>query len=265
MSIKFIPIASGSSGNCIFIGTDHTKILVDAGISCKKIEQALQNINISLAEMDAILVTHEHSDHIDGVGIISRKYNIPIYATTGTWEVLQQRIGETPHGTKSIVYPSERFILNDLSIYPFSVPHDVKEPVCYNIAYKNYKISILTDLGHITKEVIENVKHCNILFIESNHDEDMLKASSYPYKLKQRILGKYGHISNETAGKLIACVFNQNLKNIFLGHLSKECNMPDLAYLTVSNILDEFGIKVNLDTKIHMAEEYGTKKVITLK
>lgn len=264
MAINFIPIASGSSGNCIFIGTENTKILIDAGISGKKIEKALEDINICLTDIDAILVTHEHSDHIDGVGIISRRYNIPVYATNGTWENMLHKVGKIPKINKNLIYPNEKFILNDLCIYPFPVPHDAKEPICYSVFYKNYKISILTDLGHITKDVIENIKHCNILFVESNHDVNMIKNSSYPYILKQRILGKYGHISNETAGQLLACVINDKLENVFLGHLSKENNTPDLAYLTVTSILDEFGIKVDLHTKIRIATEYGAKDIIRL-
>lgn len=264
MAIKFIPIGSGSSGNCIFVGTDNTKVLIDVGLSGKKVEQALQSININIQEIDAILVTHEHSDHIEGVGIISRRYDLPIYATTGTWDSMNNKLGQIPKRNKKLIYPSEKFILNDLAIYPFLVPHDAKEPVCYSMFYKNYKIAILTDLGHITQEVIDNVRHCNLLFLECNHDENMLKNSSYPYKLKQRILGDYGHISNETAGKVLACIFNQNLKNIFLGHLSKENNTPELAYLTVSNILDEFHIKVNVHTKIYIANEYGIKDIVIL-
>lgn len=262
MSLYVSPIASGSKGNCIYIGTKDTKILIDAGISGIKIKNALEEINVCIEDIDAVFVTHEHSDHIDGIGVLARKYNIPIYATEGTWQNMPQKVGKIPINNKKIVYADEGIILNDMRIRPFAVPHDAKEPVCYNVFYDGVKVCVATDFGHVTKSVIENIKYCSALVLESNHDVDMLKAGDYAYSLKQRILGKYGHISNETCGKLLACVMNDKLKNVFLAHLSQENNTPDLAYLTVCNTLEEFGIKVERDVVLHLAKPYGITELI---
>lgn len=258
-------LASGSSGNSTYISSKNTNILIDAGLSGSKIENALSDINVSTKNIDAILITHEHSDHIEGAGVLSRKYNIPIYATEGTWSVILKKLGKISKENIKIIYPNERFLLNDMIILPFSVPHDATEPVCYSVIYNGIKSCVLTDIGHITKNLIENIRHCSAIVIESNHDINMVKNSSYPTHLKNRILGKFGHISNETCAKLLACIINNKLKNVFLAHISKENNTEDLAYLTVSNILSEFGIIVNKDVNLHIAKQYGINKIIDIK
>ena len=265
MSIELTTLGSGSKGNSIYIGTGDTKILIDAGLSGTKIENALKDINLSLNDIDAIFVTHEHSDHIDGVGVISRKYNLPVYATEGTWDNMSQKIGKISNSNKKLVYNNEGILLNDMLIRPFSVPHDAKDPVCYSVLYNGTKICVATDMGHITKDVIENIRHCSALVLESNHDVNMLEMGNYPYNLKNRILGKYGHISNETCGKLLSCVMNDKLKNVFLAHLSQDNNTPDLAYLTVANTLEEFGIYAEKDVNLHIAKPYGITEVIKIK
>lgn len=264
MALEFTTIASGSSGNCVYVGTENTKILIDAGLSGIKTEKALKEINISPENLDAIFVTHEHTDHIEGVGVLSRRYNLPIYATEGTWENMSGKIGEISSKNKNIVYPYENIILNDLCLNPFSIPHDAKQPVAYTIKWNNKKIAIATDMGHITKDIIENLRYCDALILESNHDINMLKNGPYPPQLKTRVLGKFGHICNEISGKLLACIMNNNLKNVFLAHISKENNTPDLAYITVKNILEEFGIFEKRDVNLHIAKEYGATKIIKL-
>ncbi|MDE6182158.1 MAG: MBL fold metallo-hydrolase [Eubacteriales bacterium] len=264
MAIEFTTLASGSSGNCVYIGTENTKILIDAGLSGSKIENVLKDINIEPDTLDAIFVTHEHSDHIDGIGVLSRRYNLPVYATEGTWSNMPQKVGEISTRNKKIVYADENIILNDLYLTPFSMPHDAKEPVSYSVHWNNIKISVATDMGHVTKNVIENIRHSDALILESNHDVTMLKNGAYPYYLKERVLGKYGHISNETSAKLLACVMNNKLKNVFLAHISKENNTPDLAYLTFKNTLEEFGIKAEKDVNLHIAKQYGITEIIKL-
>ena len=264
MSLEFTTLASGSKGNSVYIGTKDTKILIDVGISGSKIESALKDINVSLDEIDAVFVTHEHSDHIDGVGVLSRRYNLPIYATEGTWNNMPEKIGKISKCNKRLVYKDEGIILNDLFIRPFEVPHDAKEPVCYSVLYNGIKICVATDMGHITRNVIENIRHSSALVLESNHDINMLKSGDYPYSLKERILGKFGHISNETCGKLLSCVMNDKLKNVFLGHISQDNNTPDLAYLTVANTLEEFGIQAEKDVNLHIAKSYGITELIKL-
>ncbi len=264
MGLEFTTLASGSKGNSVYIGTKDTKILIDAGISGTKIESALKDINVSLDEIDAVFITHEHSDHIDGVGVLSRRYNLPIYATEGTWNNMPEKIGKISKPNKRLVYKDEGIVLNDLFIRPFEVPHDAKEPVCYSILYNGIKICVATDMGHITRNVIENIRHSSALVLESNHDINMLKSGDYPYNLKERILGKFGHISNETCGKLLSCVMNDKLKNVFLGHLSQDNNTPELAYLTVANTLEEFGIQAEKDVNLHIAKSYGITELIKL-
>lgn len=264
MAIEFTTLASGSAGNCVYVGTENTKILIDAGLSGVKIENLLKQINVSPDMLDAIFITHEHLDHIDGAGVLSRRYNLPVYATEGTWGNMPQKVGEIATKNKNIVYADEKIFLNDLYLIPFAMPHDAKEPVSYSVYSNNIKISVATDMGHVTKDVIEHIRHSDAIILESNHDVTMLKNGTYPANLKERILGNYGHISNEISAKLLACVMNNKLKNVFLAHISKENNTPDLAYLTVKNTLDEFGIKVKKDIDIHIAKDYGITELIKL-
>lgn len=263
--LKLTTLASGSKGNSVYVGTDNTKILIDAGLSGKKLSEALSDINVALEDIDAVFVTHEHSDHINGVGVLSRKYNIPIYATKGTWDNMQKKIGEISPNNKNVLCENEKVILNDMCIKPFSVPHDAKEPVCYSVIYDGKKICVATDMGHINKNILENIKDCSALVLESNHDEDMVKKGAYPYDLKKRILGKYGHISNEICGKVLSCVMNDKLKNVFLGHISQENNTPHLAFSTVCDVLNKFDITPQRDIHIHVAKPYGITELVEIK
>lgn len=264
MSIEFTTLASGSEGNCTYVGTENTKVLIDVGISCSKVEQFLKQINVDPSSLTAIFITHEHTDHIKGVSVLSRKYNIPIFATEGTFEALIEKFSNIKNSNKNFVYADEPIILNDLYLMPFDIPHDAKQPVAYFIKYNNFKLSILTDLGHISPNVIQNIKYSNAIILESNYDETMLKNGPYPAVLKNRILGDYGHISNEVSAKFLAAVFNQNLKNVFLAHISKNNNTPDLAFLTFKNILSEFRIKVNSDFLLHISKDFGPSKLIKI-
>lgn len=264
MAVEFATIASGSSGNSVYIGTKHTKILIDAGLSGKKIEQGLKDLNLTGYDLSAIFVTHEHIDHVDGVGVLSRRYNLPIYATEGTWHCMPSKVGAIAEKNKFYVYNEENCIINDLCIHPFSIPHDAAEPVGYSIRVDNCKIAVATDMGHVTKTVLENLRDCNAILIESNHDVEMLKTGSYPYQLKQRVLGNNGHLSNETAGKLLACIMNDKLSYAFLGHLSAENNTPSLAFSTVKNILNEYGIEIGTYLNLFLAPRYGVENPVSI-
>lgn len=256
MRLDFCPLASGSSGNSIYLGTDDTKILIDAGLSGKKINENLCKKGIDCKNIDAIFVTHEHKDHIKGVGILSRRYDIPVYATPGTWDGMKDEIGEImPHNIK-YVYAEENCIINDICIKPFLIPHDANEPVAYNIFVDNKKATVATDLGHITKPILEKLTDSNILLLEANHDTRMLKEGPYPYYLKERILGKFGHISNVIAGKVLREIFNSKLTYVYLGHLSEQNNVPKLAFDTVKSILEKEGIIIGRDINIEMASRY---------
>ena len=264
MSVKFCTIASGSSGNSVFIGTEHTKILIDAGLSGKRIVEGLSSLNIAGNDIDALFVTHEHIDHIKGVGVLSRKFDIPIYATPGTWEGMEGQIGKIMPKNKQFVYTEERCIINDVCIKPFCIPHDAIEPVGYNIETENHKITIATDLGHITDDIKERLFDSEVLLLEANHDEEMLKNGSYPQHLKERILGEQGHISNHTAGNLLCEIMSEKLKYVLLGHLSAENNRPRLAYRTVKNILQKNKIKVGKQLQLDIAPRDNNSSIIKL-
>ena len=233
--MRFCSIASGSNGNCIYVGSDCTHILIDAGISGKKVEEGLKKLDLSPDEIDAVLVTHEHSDHTKGLGVLARKYEIPIYATHGTLKGIKETVslGEIDSKLFNEVSSQEKFFIKDLSINPLSISHDAYEPVAYRVFYENKKISVITDLGKFDEITIECLKNSDILMAEANHDIRMLQVGHYPYYLKQRILSDKGHLSNENSGRMISKLLHDDLKEIILGHLSKENNIPELAYETV--------------------------------
>jgi phosphoribosyl 1,2-cyclic phosphodiesterase len=240
MELKICSIASGSSGNCIYIGTDNVNLLVDSGISGKKVELGLKELNVDPNSIDGILITHEHSDHIKGIGVLARRYNMPIYATRKTWEATlnYRSIGKVSNDLFVEIYPDEDFNIKDLTIHPFNSFHDAINPVGYTFRKRDKKISIATDLGCYNEYILNKLQDSNILFIEANHDVKMLEAGKYPYYLKKRILSDVGHLSNETSAKLISTLYNKQLTHVILGHLSNENNFPELAYESVKLVLN---------------------------
>lgn len=233
--MEFGTIASGSSGNCLYIGDNQTHLLIDAGISKKRINEGLKSFGLDGDNIAGILVTHEHTDHIAGLGVMARKYNVPIYGTAKTLMEVERTksIGAIPDKLFHIVNPGKAFNINNVTIEPFSIPHDAKDPVSYSFVKDDEKIGMVTDLGYYDDDIVNNLKDSDILYIEANHDINMLQAGPYPYYLKQRILSNRGHLCNEMAGRLICELIHDKLKQIILGHLSKENNYPDLALQTV--------------------------------
>ena len=232
---KYCSLYSGSSGNCFLIQSDNTKILIDAGVSCKKIVSALIDLNIDINDIDAILITHEHTDHTKGLTTISNKYNIPIYINKKTWLALNSVSDKINKDSIIFFDISNKFQIGNLDVFPFPISHDAANPCGFNIYYNNKKISVATDIGYISKQLLESLKHSNSILLESNYDPSILKYSSYPYLLKKRISGNTGHLSNEIAGKTLASLYDFGLKNAILIHLSKENNFPELAYQTIMN------------------------------
>ena len=230
---RFNSLYSGSSGNSSLIETDHSKILVDAGCSAKKINEALQKNGVNIADIDAILVTHEHSDHIKSLGTISSKYHIPVYANQETWNAMPEQSKKIIDDSKNIFSVNTPFEIKDLTVYPFPIPHDAANPCGFNFFYKRKKISIATDIGHLSDELIEHLSKSTFALIEANYDLNILRYSKYPYPLKQRISGPQGHLSNSETGVLISKLMQSGLQSAMLGHLSKENNFPELAYRTV--------------------------------
>ena len=233
--MELCSIASGSSGNCIYVGTDATHLLVDVGISGKKTEGGLNSIGQSLKNIDGILVTHEHFDHICGLGVLSRKYHIPIFATRGTIAAIKMSssVGKIEEDLFVPIKADESFRIKDITVEPMRTSHDAAEPVAYRMRYENKKIAIATDLGTYNEYTVECLKGMDLLFLEANHDVNMLQVGPYPYQLKRRILGDRGHLSNELSGQLLKRIAHEKLQGVVLGHLSKDNNIPELAYETV--------------------------------
>ena len=263
--MKFCSLYSGSSGNSIFIGSEEAKILIDAGLPGKKIDEALKQIGQNPSELDGIFITHEHIDHIKGVGVLSRKYDIPIYAPHDTWVAMEGTIGKIKEHNLKVMDRRSIVAVKDMEIKSFIIPHDAAAPVGYTINLNDKKASVATDFGTFTKEIEDNIKDSSIILIESNYNPEMLDFGPYPYSLKQRIKEAYGHLSNEDCGEAIVRVLKSGLgKKIILGHLSNTNNTPELAEITVRNILDSNNINVGSDVFLSLANRHNPSKIITL-
>lgn len=238
--MRLAPIASGSSGNCIYIGSDNTHVLIDVGISAKRIEDGLRELDIKGEDLDGIFITHEHIDHIAGLGVMSRKYNIPVYATRETIEAIKEynKLGKVEYDIFHPIAADVEWKLKDLNINAFRISHDAANPVAYTVSDGNKKCAVATDMGTYSDYIVESLKGVNGLVLEANHDVRMLQVGPYPYQLKRRILSDFGHLSNESAGRLLAKIVHDNVTKVYLGHLSKENNMPELAFETVRLELD---------------------------
>ena len=233
--MRLCSIASGSSGNCIYVGSDATHLLVDVGISGKRVESGLQELELTGRDIDGILVTHEHADHIAGLGVIARKYEIPIYATAGTIDAIKRcgNLGKLEDDLFHEVKEDQKLTIKDLTVNPMHISHDAAQPVGYRVSYGNKRVAVCTDLGVYNDYTVECLKGMAALLLEANHDVNMLQVGPYPYYLKQRILGERGHLSNENSGRLLCRILHDKLKAVLLGHLSKENNLPELAYESV--------------------------------
>lgn len=233
--MRMCSIASGSSGNCIYVGTDTTHVLVDTGISGRRIEKGLRELDLSLQDIDAILITHEHADHISGLGVLLRKREIPVYATKGTIARMKasRSLGDVPGDVFQEIEEDENFIVKDVTAMPMKISHDAAQPVAYRFRHDRKTAGIITDLGVYNDYTVECLKGLDVVFLEANHDVRMLETGPYPYYLKQRILGERGHLSNESSGRFLSRIMHGGMKGIVLCHLSKENNLAELAYETV--------------------------------
>lgn len=233
--MRFVTIASGSSGNCTYIGTDHTHLLVDAGISCKRIDIGVQDLGIKPEELNGVLITHEHSDHINGLRVFSKKHHVPLYGTKETLEAIE-RMDVKKEIDPELYRPvraDEQIVVGDFIVTPFSNSHDAANPVGYRAEADGHAVGVVTDLGVYSQYTINHLLGLDAVLLEANHDVHMLEAGPYPFPLKRRILGQKGHLSNEAAGHLLNELLHDGMKHIVLGHLSKENNYAELAYETV--------------------------------
>lgn len=242
-------IASGSSGNSIYVGNDNTHILVDTGISKKKIENGLCDLEITGNDINGILVTHEHSDHIGGLGVFLRKYPVKVYGTKGTLDAIVKStsLGKIDESLLCPVKYDESFKIGDINITPVKTSHDAAEPCAYTFNDNRTRTAIMTDLGCYDDYIVEHLTNLDVIYLEANHDVRMLETGPYPYPLKKRILGNYGHLSNENCGRLLNRVLHDNIKAVVLSHLSHENNLPELAYEAVRMEVNMSDSKYNAD------------------
>ncbi|OPL07914.1 MAG: hypothetical protein AVO33_03330 [delta proteobacterium ML8_F1] len=252
MAINYCSLASGSSGNCHFIGTQTTRILVDIGMSHRYVKKALASIGEAIETIDGILLTHEHSDHIKGLKTTLKKEDLKVYVNRKTFECLKEKVREEDLDKFVIFDKYVDFTLGDLEISSFEILHDAVDPLGYRFTHGGKILSVVTDIGAMTDAVLSKIRQSDFLVLESNHDVNMLMYGAYPYPLKRRIAGDRGHLSNMEAAKTVFEVFKWgNLKSVVLAHLSKDNNMPELAKLTVQKYLEERGIdteyEINLD------------------
>jgi phosphoribosyl 1,2-cyclic phosphodiesterase len=246
MAVRFTILSSGSTGNATIVQSGDVKLLVDVGFSAKKMDQLMKEREIAGSELDAILITHEHSDHIKGLGALARKYNLPIYANEKTWEELDRQIGEIAEANKRTMDTGTMQDFGTLKVESFGISHDAAEPVGYCFYEGEQKLSVATDLGYMSSKVKEKITDSDALVLETNHDVEMLRMGHYPWNIKRRILSDKGHLSNEAAGEALCEIMTSKTKSVYMAHLSQNHNLMDLARLTVNNVLVEKGISAEM-------------------
>lgn len=264
MTVKFCSFASGSSGNCYVVKDEKTAILIDAGISGRRILEGLERTKTPADMVEGVLVTHEHIDHVRSLGVIAKKIpGLLVYANKGTWDCIDKPV---PEERKRAFVTGEDFYIGDFVIRPFAISHDAAEPVGFSIYHGDKQISILTDSGCISEEQFEEVLDADLLVLEANHEEEMLLFGKYPYSLKHRILGDKGHLSNITAGQWLCRIVNERPKDrrVLLGHMSRENNTPEVAMQAIRNTLEENGIYIGGALKVDVVLRDTISKIFNV-
>jgi phosphoribosyl 1,2-cyclic phosphodiesterase len=246
MTLRFSVLASGSTGNAFYIEAGEERLLVDAGLSGKQIDRLLSEVNIDPQKLTGMLVTHEHSDHIKGLGIVARKYNLPIYANAKTWKAMEHSIGKIPLDQKFQFDMETVKTFGGMEVESFGVSHDAADPMFYVFHSQGKKVALVTDLGYVSERIKKTVENADAYIFESNHDVSMLRMGRYPWNVKRRILGDSGHVSNEDCGLALSDIIGNETKRIYLAHLSQDNNMKDLARMSVDSVLQERGINIDL-------------------
>lgn len=254
--MKICSITSGSSGNCVYLETEKSRILIDAGHSGKQLEQLMKGCGINPFQLNAIFVTHEHADHIKGVGVLSRRYRIPVFASDGTWEAMARRVGAITQAHRRCFSPEKPFTFRDMEIHPFSTHHDAAQPVCYSFYEGAEKASILTDTGYVDERMLRTISNSQIYYIEANHDLTMLRQGRYPQKLQERILSNLGHISNVQSAQALTELLCGRGEIVLLAHLSEENNTPMICRNTIVSILEENGMDTQRDQTIFVVPRF---------
>ncbi len=265
MDMIFCPLYSGSSGNALFVQYGGTRLLIDAGKSGKMITEALDMIGVDPASLNAILVTHEHSDHIMGAGVLARKYKLPVYATEGTWAAMEDKMSRVPQELRRSFDAFADFYVGDVGVVPFSIPHDAADPVGYRLWGGNVSIATATDLGYFPRSVRDAVAGSALVLLESNHDPDMLRMNPhYSQRLKTRILSNHGHLSNDACADALLQLVDSGTQHVILGHLSGENNTPSLALRTNEERMVREGVRLGIDLHLDVARRDQVGSVYTL-
>ena len=255
--VKFCTLFSGSSGNCTFISDGNTNLLIDAGVSASRISDALSEIGVSPYDIDGILLTHEHRDHVCGAGVFSRNYSVPVYANKGTLEKASAITGWIYDDYVHIFRTNEKFSVNDIDVFPFAISHDTVDPVGYTFRFGGKYYSVATDIGCVTETLLKHICKSEAILLESNHDIEMLSNGPYPQYLKKRISGDKGHLSNKNAAYLATQLVKWGTSKIVLGHLSEKNNTPTAAYDTVAKCFEDNDIETGKDVILQVAPKDG--------
>lgn len=260
---RFCSLQSGSNGNALYFENGKTKLLIDCGISAKRVAERLAELGVAAAELDGILVTHEHSDHVAGIRVFAKRFGTPVYATAGTLAAVEEQRGSV-ETEMHVLRAGQPFDIGSVTVQPFDLPHDAREPVGYILHTGERKIAIATDMGKICETIALEMKSSDFVFLESNYDEMMLKTGRYHPQLKRRILSSEGHFSNDQAAKFAAALVRSGTGNIMLGHLSANNNRPPLAYGRVSEEIRRQGAEIGADVLLEVASRSGAGKIVDI-
>ncbi|MEK3790061.1 MULTISPECIES: MBL fold metallo-hydrolase [Paenibacillus] len=255
MGMSFTVLSSGSTGNATVIKNEDTALMIDAGLSAKRIEELLKERELTGEDLNGILVTHEHSDHIKGLGAIARKYKLPIYANEKTWAAMSKHVGTLEDIQRVMLETGATREFGSLRVESFAISHDAAEPVGYNFYDGESKLSVATDLGYVSDKVKEAISDADVMVLEANHDVNMLRMGRYPWNIKRRILSDIGHLSNEMAGAILSELLTGVTKRTYLAHLSLDHNMMDLAKMSVRSAMEDRGCFYK-DTEFQLRDTY---------
>lgn len=264
MQIKFLPIFSGSSGNCSLFATDGAKLLIDAGKPGSAIIDQLNRLKFDPSMLDGILVTHEHTDHAKGVGVLSRRYDLPVFATAATFAAMEQCVGSLSPKNERVISAGREFAVGNICVSPHSIPHDAADPVGFLLRCAGRAVAQFTDLGHMPKDILAAASEADVVVLESNHDVVMLKNGPYPAMLKNRILGRRGHLSNDSAAESAITLACRGVNTIVLGHLSAQNNTEAAAFDTVFSALVREGLRLGEELRLEVASRDGPTVVYDL-
>jgi phosphoribosyl 1,2-cyclic phosphodiesterase len=267
MGVSISVLASGSRGNTAIIESSKARILVDAGISCRETFKRLKSLGVDPHAISAILITHEHSDHVYGLATLARKLRMPVFMTGPTHQVwarsLRDELGETPEVAKLEIFSAGRpFQIADITVTPFTIPHDAADPVGFTFRAEGTKIAIATDLGYMPASICDHLRKCDVLIVESNHDLEMLRVGPYPWSVKQRVMSRVGHLSNESLAQFFARDYDGGASYIVLAHLSEQNNHPEIARQTAENALGAQGTL--LGNRVMLAAQDAPTEAIRL-